>query len=310
MGERYTKKGYGSLDGRRNQTIDFIVSLSREHCVNKLCQLFEVPRSSYFYSIKHRDDICPTRLLLIDKAKKIHEVSRGAAGARSIAGALSQAGYSVGRYKAAGLMKAANIQSKQPNKHKYKIAEDESKIAPNMLNRDFNVSAPNQAWCGDVTYIWAGTQWLYLAAVIDLYSRRIVGWACSNSPDSNLTVAALRMAYESRGNPKNVMFHSDQGCHYTSKKFRESICKYQMVQSMSRRGNCWDNAVMERFFRSFKTEWMPKHGYKSYLEAESDTLQYILQHYNTVRGHSYNNYLSPTMAEERFNAPIEMYRFT
>ena len=127
-------------------------------------------------------------------------------------------------------MKAANIQSKQPNKHKYKIAEDESKIAPNMLNREFNVSAPNQAWCGDVTYIWAGTQWLYLAAVIDLYSRRIIGWACSHSPDSNLTVAALRMAYESRGNPKNVMFHSDQGCHYTSKKFRESICKYQRIR--------------------------------------------------------------------------------
>ena len=310
MGERHTKKGYSSLVRKQHQTIDFISKLSREQSVTKLCKLFEIPRSSYFYRLKHKKTVCPVRLQLLGLAKDIHNDSRGAAGARTIAGQLSQAGHNVGRYKAAGLMKQANIRSKQPNKHKYKIAEDESKIAPNRLSREFDVTAPNQVWCGDVTYIWAGTQWLYLAAVMDLFTRRIVGWACSDSPDSHLTVAALRMAYESRGRPKKVMFHSDQGCHYTSKKFRQSIWKYRLVQSMSRRGNCWDNAPMERFFRSFKTEWMPKYGYKTYLEAERDTLKYILQHYNTRRGHSYNNYLSPNMAEESFRTPIKVYRFT
>jgi len=134
---------------------------------------------------------------------------------------------------------------------------------------------------------------------MDLFKRKIVGWACSDSPDSNLTCAALRMAYESRGRPKNVIFHSDQGCHYTSQQFSQTLWVYRIKQSMSRRGNCWDNAPMERFFRSFKTEWMPKACYSSIKEAEKDTLDYILTHYNSRRGHSYNNYLSPNEAEKR-----------
>jgi putative transposase len=105
---------------------------------------------------------------------------------------------------------------------------------------------PNQVWCGDVTYIWSGTQWLYLALVIDLYARRIIGWACTDSPDSVLTGQALTMAYYARGCPKGVMFHSDQGCHYTSLAFRQMLWRYHIKQSMSRRGNCWDNSPMER----------------------------------------------------------------
>ena len=246
--------------------------------------------------------INPERERLKQKAIDIHTSSRGAAGARTIAGQLTQANEPVGRYKAASLMKEANIKSKQPNKPKYKIAEDESKIAPNSLQREFNVKAPNEVWCGDVTYIWAGTKWLYLAVVLDLYARKVVGWSCSDSPDSNLTCAALRIAFESRGKPKNVMFHSDQGCHYTSLKYRQQLWQYQIKQSMSRRGNCWDNAPMERFFRSFKTEWMPKEHYTSYDEAESDVYKYIVNHYNTVRGHSYNNYLSPNAAEKKLTS--------
>lgn len=233
-----------------------------------------------------------------DRAIKIHEDSRGAAGSRTIAGQLALEGEDVGRYKARSLMREAGIVSKQPNKHKYKIAEDESKIAPNLLQREFDVNKPNEVWCGDVTYIWAGTQWMYLAIVIDLYARKIVGWACSDSPDTNLTCAALRQAYEGRGRPKNVMFHSDQGCHYTSLQYRQALWRYKMTQSMSRRGNCWDNAPTERFFRSLKVEWIPKEYYSTYEEAEQDVLKYIHQHYNSVRGHSYNYYLTPDQMEE------------
>jgi putative transposase len=195
-------------------------------------------------------------------------------------------------------MKEAGIVSTQWRKHRYKIADHESKVAPNLLRREFTVEVPNKVWCGDVTYIWAGTKWLYLAIVIDLYARKIVGWACSDSPDSNLTCAALRMAFESRGRPKDVMFHSDQGCHYTSLQYRQRLWRYQIKQSMSRRGNCWDNAPTERFFRSYKVEWMPKGFYSMYEEAETDELKYIIQHYSSVRGHSYNNYLSPIAAEK------------
>lgn len=299
MGERYSKKGYRSLDARRHQIIDLIEQLSSsEHApIASLCALFDVPRSSYIYRITNRHKIDPERERLKQKILSIHEDSRGAAGSRTITGQLNQDNECVGRNKISRIMKEAGIQSKQPYKSKHKATGGESKIAPNLLDREFDVDRPNQVWCGDVTYVWSGEQWLYLAVVMDLYARKIVGWACSDSPDSNLTCSALRMAFESRGRPKGVMFHSDQGCHYTSYQFRQSLWRYQITQSMSRRGNCWDNAAMERFFRSFKTEWMPKSGYLSYEEAEQDALNYIHQHYNEKRGHSYNNYLSPNAAE-------------
>jgi len=223
--------------------------------------------------------------------------SRGSAGTRTIAGQLNQLGENVGRYKAASLMRDAGLISNQPRKHRYKIANDESKIALNLLKRQFNVDVINHVWCGDVTYVWSGTKWLYLAVVMDLYARKVVGWACSDSPNTDLTCAALRMAFESRGRPQNLMFHSDQGCHYSSLQYRQMLWKYQITQSMSRRGNCWDNTVMERFFRSFKTEWMPKYGYNNFDEAKQDALNYILKHYNTKSGHSYNDYMTTSIAE-------------
>lgn len=299
MGEYDLKKGYSSCDVRQREKIDVIQALSQEHGRTKvLCDLFDVPRSSYHYQLKHNDQRDPERDALREKVVAIHTASRGSAGARTIAGQLSQSGLAVGRYKAKSLMREANIVSTQWRKHRYKIADHESKVAANLLNREFTAEAPNKLWCGDVTYIWAGSQWLYLAIVIDLYARKIVGWACSDSPDSNLTCAALRMAFESRGRPKDVMFHSDQGGHYTSLQYRQLLWRYRVTQSMSRRGNCWDNAPAERFFRSYKVEWMPKDFYSTYEQAEADVLKYIIQHYNSARGHSYNNYLSPNAAEK------------
>jgi len=223
-----------------------------------LLKLFSVKRSSYNSYRKRKGKSNPARALLKAKVIEIHQESRCSAGTRTIAGLLQQQGEKVGRYKIRSIMQEADLTSKQPGQHKYKAATKPSDIAENHLNREFTVSQPNKVWCGDVTYIWSGNQWLYLALVIDLYARRIVGWACSKSPDSELTKKALTMAYYARGQPEKLMFHSDQGCHYTSKAFRQLLWQYQIKQSMSRRGNCWDNAPMERCFRSFKTEWMPK----------------------------------------------------
>ena len=196
MGERYIKKGYSSLDVGHHQTIDLIQDLSRERGdAKRMCQLFNVNTSSYYYRINHKNIVNPERERLKQQAVDIHTASRGAAGARTISGQLTQQGEKVGRYKAASLMKETNISSKQPpHKHHYKRAKSESTIAPHLLQREFAVEAPNTVWCGDVTYIWAGTQWLYLAVVMDLYARKIIGWSCSDSPDSMLTCAALRMA--------------------------------------------------------------------------------------------------------------------
>lgn len=230
------------------------------------------------------------------KAIELHRQSRGAMGSRTLSATLTSEGESVGRFKARNLMKEAQIESKQPRGHQYKKADKPSIVADNHLAREFTVDAPNKVWCGDVTYVWAGTGWLYLALVIDLYSRRIVGWACSKHPDTELTMKALRIAYELRGKPTQLMFHSDQGCHYTSHAFQQLLWRYQIKQSMSRRGNCWDNAPMERVFRSFKYEWMPKNYYQSYEDAQNDIMLY-LKYYNGDRCHSYNEYLTPIAAE-------------
>lgn len=171
------------------------------------------------------------------------------------------------RYRASKIMKMLGLVSRQLPKHKYRKQPLEHVELPNHLRRQFAVTAPNQVWVGDVTYVWAGSRWVYLAVVIDLFARKPIGWAMSFSPDSQLTVKALKMAYESRGMPTGVMFHSDQGTHYTNRKYRQTLWRYQIKQSLSRRGNCWDNSPMERFFRSLKTEWVPASGYRSLDEA-------------------------------------------
>lgn len=197
-------------------------------------------------------------------------------------------------------MKELQLESCQLPKHRYKKAKQEHLAIPNILERKFNVDKPNQVWCGDVTYIWTGNRWAYLAMVLDLYARKPVGWAMSLSPDSELTGKALSMAYEARGKPKDVMFHSDQGCHYTSQKYRQLLWRYQIKQSMSRRGNCWDNAPMERFFRSLKTEWVPTSGYRNFTEAKHSITDYIVGYYSQIRPHQHNNGLSPNIAEREY----------
>ena len=136
--------------------------------------------------------------------------------------------------------------------------------------------------------------------MIDLYARKVVGWSCSKSPDSELTKKALRMAFECRGRPKGLLFHSDQGCHYTSKNYRQQLWRYKIRQSLSRRGNCWDNAPTERFFRSFKTEWMPKSGYINNQAAEHSIKEYIIGYYNLYRPHRHNDAKSPINAEKEW----------
>jgi len=230
----------------------------------------------------------------------VHEASKGSAGARTIAQTLTNDGVSLSRYRATGIMRKLSLVSCQQPKHKYKKATKEHVEVPNTLAREFDVSRPDQVWCGDITFIWTGQQWSYLAVILDLYARKPVGWALSSSPDSNLTKKALMMAFESRNRPRKIMFHSDQGVQYTSLAYRQILWKYGMTQSMSRRGNCWDNSPMERFFRSLKSEWVPDLGYQSIGQARLAINQYILGYYNRTRPHQHNCGLSPNEAERRF----------
>jgi putative transposase len=161
--------------------------------------------------------------------KEAHRLSNGSAGTRTLAGIVTNDEtntVSLSRYRATRLMKKLELDSCQIPKHAYKKASKEHIAIPNLLDRQFAVTEPNQAWCGDVTFIRTGHRWAYLAVVMDLFARKPVGWAMSHSPDSNLTCQALIMAYESRGSPKGVMFHSDQGCHYTSRQFRQLVWRW------------------------------------------------------------------------------------
>ncbi|RCW94909.1 putative transposase [Marinomonas foliarum] len=266
-----------------------------------LCGLFDVSRSSYYDNLKREQKIDTERLTLRSLVTEYFNDSRGAAGSRTLQSILQNEGYTIGRFKVRSLMSEASLHSKQPGAHRYKKTGGECLDIPNHLNRQFNVSTPNQVWCGDITYVWAGNRWHYLAVVLDLYRRRIVGWAFSSNPDAELVINALDMAYEQRGQPKKVMFHSDQGSQYTSRKFRQRLWRYRIRQSMSRRGNCWDNAPMERVFRSLKSEWIPTTGYRAQNEAKRDISYYLMDYYNLRRPHQFNNGLPPAKAEEQPN---------
>jgi len=170
---------------------------------------------------------------------------------------------------------------------------------PNELSGQFNVNSPNQVWCGDVTYIWTGQQWSYLAVVMDLFDRKPVGWTLSRSSDSNLTKQALNMAYETYEKQQGVLFHSDQGSHYTSINFRQNLWRLQIRQSMSRCRNCWENAPTKRFFRSLKSEWVPTKGYSSFNDAQTAIAQCIVGYYSQHRPHQHNGGLPANKAEAK-----------
>ena len=233
-------------------------------------------------------------------AKEIHKASQGSAGSRTIATLSHDLGAPMCRETARRIMKAEDLVSCQQPKHKHQKSGPEHLAVPNKLQREFDVNEPNKVWCGDVTYIWVGRRWAYLAVVIDLFARKPIGWAMSLSPNSELTCAALDMAYESRGKPTHVLFHSDQGSNYSSLEYRRRLWRYQIDQSMSRRGNCWDNAPMERFFRSLKSEWVPVTGYSNFQQAYRHIVDYIAGYYSQLRPHSHNGGLSPNRKEQNY----------
>jgi putative transposase len=277
-----------------------IDALRVHYPVNTLCQTLGVHRSSYRYWHCRVDTPNAERAIKCSLVNEVWQASGGSAGARNIATMVTKKGVKLGRWLASHLMKELDITSCQRPEHHYKRGGNERIDIPNLLERQFAVTRPDQVWCGDVTYVWTGKRWAYLAVVLDLFARKPVGWAMSYSPDTELTAKALEMAWELRGRPEGVMFHSDQGSHYTSRKYRQVLWRCQIKQSMSRRGNCWDNSPMERFFRSLKSEWVPTTGYQSFIEAKNAITDYIIGYYSELRPHWYNGGLTPNESERLF----------
>lgn len=261
--------------------------------------MFGVHRSSYkYWRIPKKPDA--TRVALLSPVREVHHASNGSAGARNIAAMVTAKGMNLSRWRATKLMKELNITSCQQPGHRYKKASKEHAEIPNYPERQFAVTEPDQVWCGDVTYIRTGQRRAYLAVVMDLFSRNPAGRAMSFFPGSSLTGKALSMAWERRNKPANVMFHSDQGSHYTGTQFRQLLWGYQIKQSLSRRGNCRDNSPMERFFRSFKTEWVPGTGYSHFSEAQCSITNYITGYYSQLRPNQYNGGLTPDESQRLF----------
>ncbi|MGX8847623.1 IS3 family transposase [Pseudomonas aeruginosa] len=295
------KKGYSSLDVGRTRSYALIDQLSEQESVEVVCSAFDVARSCYYVHRLRRRRVDARRVALRSQVNQLFSQSRGSAGSRSILGMLREESVTIGRFRVRRLMRELGLVSKQPGSHAYKQATVERPDIPNRLNREFATEHPNQVWCGDITYVWAQGRWHYLAAVLDLHTRRVIGWAFSAKPDAELVIKALDMAYEQRGKPQQVLFHSDQGSQYASRLFRQRLWRYRMQQSMSRRGNCWDNSPMERLFRSLKSEWVPSTGYLTAQEAQRDISHYLMHRYNWIRPHQFNDGLPPAVAEEKLN---------
>ncbi|HCE6550055.1 IS3 family transposase [Pseudomonas aeruginosa] len=291
------KKLYRSLDVGRTRSYALIDQLSEQESVEVVCSAFDVARSCYYVHRLRRRRVDARRVALRSQVNQLFSQSRGSAGSRSILGMLREEGVTIGRFRVRRLMRELGLVSKQPGSHAYKQATVERPDIPNRLNREFATEHPNQVWCGDITYVWAQGRWHYLAAVLDL----LIGWAFSAKPDAELVIKALDMAYEQRGRPQQVLFHSDQGSQYASRLFRQRLWRYRMQQSMSRRGNCWDNSPMERLFRSLKSEWVPSTGYLTAQEAQRDISHYLMHRYNWIRPHQFNDGLPPAVAEEKLN---------
>lgn len=227
--------------------------------------------------------------------------SKNTYGARRIAREVHSNGTHCGRSRAKTLMNLAGVVAKQ--KRKFKVttnSKHDLPVAPNLLNRRFNVKEPDRVYVSDITYIWTQEGWLYLAVVIDLFSRQVVGWSFNNRINRQLVINALRMAVWRRQPTAGLIFHSDRGSQYCSKDFQQMLKTYRMKCSMSRKGDCWDNAVAESFFGSLKTERVFFSRYINRGQAKNDIIDYIEMFYNSHRRHSYLKYVSPREFEKQY----------
>ena len=261
------------------------------YTVTELCSLFDVAMSCYYYESKSISD---EDMQLITLMKAIDHEVHHVYGKRRMRAELVARGHSVGLKKTAKLMKVANIQAVTPRrKHRYVEPEDEPKYAPNLLQRQFKQARANTHWVGDITYLRTHQGWSYLACVLDCATQEIVGYALSKSPNAELTKEALKNALACKQpNSPELLFHSDQGVQYSAKLFRTYLESLRIKQSMSRRGNCWDNAVMERFFRSLKTERLNNLSFINHNCVVAEVEQYI-RFYNYKRRHSSIDYQTP-----------------
>jgi transposase InsO family protein len=276
-----------------------VKQLKKAYPVKTVCRVLEVSRSGFYENQPDRQ----SNLALEACVKASFSVSGRCYGSRRLSVALREHGYHFGRYKVRRLMRKYGLRASWKRKFVHTTdSKHELSVAENLLNRQFDPATPNQAWTSDITYIRTGSGWLYLAVVMDLFSRKIVGWAMASHMQTSLVSNALQMALQQRKPPRGLLLHSDRGSQYASDDYQKLLKAHGIVCSMSRKGNCWDNAPMERFFLNLKMERVWQRTYANHSEAIRDITGYIVGFYNTCRLHSKLNYLPPVVYEQEMAA--------
>jgi len=279
----------------------FIDAWQEEWSVEFLCRIMQV-RSRGFrawkvrpMSQRQRDD-----MVILSHIRDQHRLSLQSYGRPRMTEELQELGLNVGHRRVGRLMRENGI--KIVRTRKYKATTDSNhafNIAPNLLDQDFSADAMNQKWAGDISYIWTGEGWLYLAVIIDLYSRRVIGWATSNRMKRNLAIRALDMAVSLRQPPKGCIHHTDRGSQYCSNEYRRRLARHGFQVSMSGKGNCYDNSMVETFFKSLKAELIWRDRWETRRQAEGAIFQYINGFYNPRRRHSALGDKSPLAFERK-----------
>jgi putative transposase len=281
----------------RFQLID---AAKEEFPVQRLCQVLGVSPSGYF-AWRSRPAGCRQRedLVLLAHIRSAFAHSNGTYGSPRVTRELQDEGLEVGRRRTARLMRENGLKARQ--KRRFKRTTDSHHafpVAPNLLEQDFSAERPNQKWAADISYVWTNEGWLYLAVVLDLFARRVVGWAVSDRLHQELALEALRKALAIRRPGEGLTHHADRGSQYCSTAYQAALKKHGIRISMSGKGNCFDNAVVETFFKSLKSELVWRTVFQTRAEAKEAIGRYIDGFYNPIRRHSTLDYLSPVQFEK------------
>lgn len=279
---------YGCIHRRRNQ-----------YPIRLMCRLLKVSPSGY-YAWRTRPESRRARFdrELTRSIRLVHAESDGTYGSPRVHVELKASGWQCGRAKVARLMRNAGL--KGCPKRRFRVTTKRGMVkASNLLEQDFSVARANEVWASDITFIWTGQGWLYLAVVMDLYSRKIIGWSMSRRIDRRIVVDAMQMALSHRQPTGDLIHHSDRGSQYLSDDFQNLLRRHGVTCSMSDRGSCYDNAVVEAFFASLKRERTKRRKYQTREQARADVFDYIERFYNRQRRHGYVGNISPTEFEER-----------
>lgn len=281
---------------------EFIKTHEAIFSVKRMCYMFAIVPSGYYAWLKRKPGKRElSNKILDEKIIAIFDGHKSRYGAKRITAELRDNSETCSKNRVAKRMKYLGLRAKA--KKKFKVTTDAKHnlpVAPNLLNRDFTATAANQKWVGDISYVWTEEGWMYLAVVIDLYSRAVIGWSIQSTLSRQLVCDALMMALWRRGFPRGVLFHSDRGSQYCSNDYQNMLKSFGFSASMSRKGNCWDNAIAESFFHSMKTELIYTERYSTREMAKQSIFQYIEVYYNRVRRHSAIGSIAPEVFENQF----------